>query len=248
LEGDVNHVFYHPEWNPNKMLGSSEVNGATYFSNMKSFEGGSQMTGVLSDTLSVRQAIESRYSIRTFVQETLSKERLQEIIRLAGLAPSAWNLQPWRFHIVMDPNKKAKLQEAAYGQKQVASAPAVIMAASDMEDVLAKLANTVHPELSPERKEEEIINLSAIFGSMSVEERGQWGLAQTCIALGFLLIAAEGLGYSTVPMLGFDANQVRQILNLPEHVKFAAMVPIGHKAAEGHSHHRHPLDKIAIFH
>lgn len=206
------------------------------------------MPQVTAQPLTVKEAIESRHSIRKFVQEAIPKQDLLEMIRLAGLAPSAWNLQPWRFHIVADPAMKAKLQEAAYGQQQVTSAPAVAMVASDMEDVLEKLADTVHPGLSAERKEEETANLSAYFGSMSVEERGQWGLGQTYIALGFLLLAAEGMGYATVPMLGFDPNKVKEILNLPEHVKFAAMVPIGRKAAEGYATHRHPVDRIAIFH
>jgi nitroreductase len=62
------------------------------------------------------------------------------------------------------------------------------------------------------------------------------------------LLTAEGLGYSTVPMLGFDAGKVREILGLAEHVKFAAMVPLGHKLKEGYPHHRHSLDKILFVH
>jgi nitroreductase len=198
--------------------------------------------------LSVSEAIESRHSIRQFVQESISKEQITEIIRLAGIAPSAWNLQPWRFHIATDKQTKERLQEAAYGQTQVTSAPVVIMVASDMEDVVAHLMDTVHPGLTEERRQEEVANLSAFFNGMTVDERGHWGLAQTGIALGFLLLAAQGLGYATVPMLGFDPVKVREIFGLAEHVKFAAMVPVGHQAREGHPHHRHPLDKIAIFH
>jgi nitroreductase len=198
--------------------------------------------------LTVKEAIQSRHSIRQFVQEQISTEDIEELFRLVGLAPSAWNLQPWRFHVARDPDIRNKLQEAAYGQTQVTSAPVVVVVASDMEDVISNLAETIHPGLTPEQQQGELSNLSAFFSAMSVEERGQWGLTQASIALGFLLLAAEGLGYSTVPMLGFDAGKVREILGLPEHVKFAAMVPLGHKAKEGHAHHRHSLNKILNFH
>ncbi|WP_134701467.1 nitroreductase family protein [Ammoniphilus sp. YIM 78166] len=203
---------------------------------------------VLEQTMTVQEAIKSRHSIRKFIQETMPREELQEILKLVSLAPSAWNLQPWRFHVITDTVLKEKLQEAAYGQQQVTSAPAVIVVASDMEDVLANLMETVHPGLTEERKQEEVANLAALFGSMTVEERAQWALAQTNIALGFLLLTAEGFGYSTVPMLGFDPIKVKELLGLAEHVKLAAMVPIGKKAAEGYPHHRHDLNRIAKFH
>lgn len=198
--------------------------------------------------LSVEDAIKSRHSIRKFVQEPIPKEDLNQIFELVRLTPSAWNLQPWRFHVAIDIQLKEKLQEAAYGQQQVTSAPAVALVISDMEDVLANLAETVHPGLPPERQQEEVANLSSFFGSMSVEERGQWGLTQTNIALGFLITAIQGLGYASVPMLGFDQQKVKGILGLPEYVKFAAMIPFGRADAEGYDHHRFEFDKIVTFH
>lgn len=199
-------------------------------------------------TLSVDDAIKSRHSIRKFIQEPISKEDLNQIFELVRLTPSAWNLQPWRFHVITDKALKEKLQEAAYGQQQVTSAPAVAILISDMEDVLANLPETVHPGLSAERQQDEVANLSSFFGGMSVEERGQWGLTQTNIALGFLLTAIQGLGYASVPMLGFDQEKVKEILSLPEHIKFAAMVPFGKPDAEGYEHHRFPLEKIVTYH
>jgi nitroreductase len=196
----------------------------------------------------VKETIESRKSIRKFVQQPIPQEDLNEILRLASLAPSAWNVQPWRFHVVTDPQLKEQLQAAAYGQRQVTSAPAVILVTSDMEDVMAHLDETAHPGMTPEQKQQQVQTLENIFGSQSVEERGQWGLTQTNIALGFLLVAAQGMGYATVPMLGFDQGKVRELLGLPEHVKFAAMLPVGRAAEDGFSHHRHETDRIAAYH
>lgn len=199
-------------------------------------------------TISVQQAIESRHSIRQFIQQPIHQQDIENIFKLVRLSPSAWNLQPWRFHVVTDVDLKKKLEEAAYGQKQVTSAPAVIVVTSDMEDVLANIADTVHPGLSGERKEEEVANLSAFFNGMSVEERGQWGLTQTNIAFGILMIAVQGYGYASNPMLGFDQEKVREVLNLPKHVLFAGILPIGKPNGEGYPHHRFDIEKIVKFH
>ncbi|MFF2497907.1 nitroreductase family protein [Peribacillus sp. NPDC058075] len=199
-------------------------------------------------TISVQQAIESRHSIRKFIQQPIDEQDLQNIFKLVRLSPSAWNLQPWRFHVVTDDNLKNKLEEAAYGQKQVTSAPAVIVVTSDMEDILANIGDTVHPGLSGEQKEEEVANLSAFFNSMSVEQRGQWGLTQTNIAFGILMLAVQGYGYSSNPMLGFDQDKVRELLELPKHVQFAGILPIGKPDSEGYPHHRFDLNKIVKFH
>lgn len=200
------------------------------------------------ETTSVQQAIESRHSIRKYIQQPIDREDLINIFELVRLSPSAWNLQPWRFHVIINEDLKQKLEDAAYGQKQVTSAPAVIVVTSDMEDVLANLSETVHPNLSEARKEEEVANLSAFFNGMSVEERGQWGLTQTNIAFGILMIAVQGMGYASNPMLGFDQDKVRELLNLPSHVKLAGILPIGRPDGEGYPHHRFDLNKIVTFH
>ena len=205
------------------------------------------MKNKIDQVLSVREAIESRHSIRKFVQEPISNEEIQQILELVRLAPSAWNIQPWRFHVITDYSLKEKLKKAAYGQKQVTSAPAIILITSDMENAMEHLSETIHPGLTEERKLEELMNLSELFGKMSIEERGQWGLAQANIALGFLLIAIQGLGYASSPMLGFNEKVVKEILTLPEHVKFAAMVAFGLPDSEGYTHHRLILDNIVKY-
>lgn len=87
--------------------------------------------------LDVKETMETRRSIRKYVQEPIPQEDPDALLRLTSLAPSAWNVQPWRITVVTDPELKARLQEAAYGQKQVGGAPAVFVLTADMEDTLA---------------------------------------------------------------------------------------------------------------
>src|SRR5690349_2104694 len=82
--------------------------------------------------LSVPAAIEARRSVRKYKPLPIPDEDLERILALTGLAPSAFNVQPWRFVVVRDPAVKAQLQQAAYNQPQVGAAPAVIVLYSDM--------------------------------------------------------------------------------------------------------------------
>jgi nitroreductase len=82
---------------------------------------------------------------------------------------------------------------------------------------------------------------------MSVEAREAWGNAQTNIALGYLLLLAESLGYATSPMLGFDAEKVKSLLGLPAHVRITALVTIGYAAEEGFTPHRLPVESLVSF-
>ena len=197
--------------------------------------------------LTVTEAILSRVSIRKFVQEPMNQADLREILELASDAPSAWNAQTWRFAVVQDSAVKAKLQEAAYGQAQIGSAPAVIVVYSDMEDTLNTVEETVHPGMGDEGRKGQRDTFDNAFGSQDVAQRGQWGLSQANIAFGFLMLAARGKGYDTVPMLGFNPQAVRDLLGLPEHVQFAGLLPIGKRAEEGHPKHRHNVDRVTKF-
>lgn len=200
-----------------------------------------------SRTLNIKEAAETRRSIRTFVQEPIDQRDLKEILRLTSLAPSAWNVQPWRFAVVQNNDLKAKLQAAAFNQKQVSNAPAVLVLYSDMEDVLTFTEEVIHPNVGQEQIKTRAESLRKNFEQQPLEQRAQWANTQTNIALGYLLLIARGFGYDTVPMLGFDPDKVKELLGLPTHVQIAALVPIGKRAEEGHAHHRHNLDRIATF-
>jgi nitroreductase len=199
-----------------------------------------------SGTLDVIEAAESRRSIRSFKPEPVPQADLREILRVAGLAPSAHNLQPWRFVVVEDPALRDALADAAHGQRQVRSAPAVIVLYSDMRDALDRVEETVHPGMAA-RSDEVARGLRGRWDGRAAADRESFGTGQSYIALGFLLLAAQSLGYGTSPMLGFDAAKVKALLGLPEHVSIPALVAVGVPAEEGFAHHRHDVDRVATF-
>jgi len=197
--------------------------------------------------LSVPEAAEQRRSIRSYQPGEIPEADLREILRLVSLAPSANNVQPWRFVVVQDPALKDQLYEAAFQQPQVKHAPAVIVLYTDMADTLAHVDEILHPGMPEERRLAIKERLLSSFGAQSEAEREAFGASQGNIALGYLMLVAQSLGYATVPMLGFEPDKVKQVLNLPAHVRLPAMVAMGVAAEAGFPTHRHPVERIATF-
>jgi len=198
-----------------------------------------------TDILTVTQAAEARRSIRKYEPTPISRADLEEILRVTGLAPSPWNVQPWRFVIVEDADTKTKLQAAAYGQPQVGAAPAVIVMYSDMTNALDTIEETIHPGMPDHAKV--ATDIRTTFAGMSENDRHAWGFAEANIALGFLLLTAQAHGYSTSSMLGFMSDDVKTLLDLPADARIPALIAIGRGAEDGFPHHRHGLERIVRF-
>ena len=197
--------------------------------------------------LSAADAALTRHSVRAYRDVAVTDDEVRALLELTGRAPSAFNLQPWRFIVVRDQATRDALQAAAYGQKQVGTAPVVIAMYADMEDTMAHLGEVVHPDLTADKKAGTISMLQNTFGGMTVEARATWANAQANIALGYLLLIARSEGLDTSPMLGFQADQVKQLLGIPAHATVTALVALGHGADDGFRSHRHSVDRIATF-
>lgn len=200
-----------------------------------------------TDLLTVRDAAERRRSIRHYTDAPVPRADLDEILRVTSLAPSAFNAQPWRFVVVESAEVKARVAAAAGNQRQFLSAPAVIVLYTDMADTLATVVDVMHPGMEEAKRRSAAAGFAGNFASKSEVEREGWGAEQGNIALGYLLLAAESLGYQTSPMLGFNAGAVKDVLGLPAHVRIPALVAIGKGAEDGFAHHRHPANRIVRF-
>ena len=86
--------------------------------------------------MAVLDAIKKRYSCRSYLDKAIEQNKLDEILEAGRLAPSAKNLQDWRFVIVTDKTTKRQLVEAANNQKFLENAGAIIVACSVSSHVM----------------------------------------------------------------------------------------------------------------
>ena len=78
--------------------------------------------------MTVMEAIQKRRSIRKYSDQPIEEDKLQRVLEAARLSPSAGNQQNWKFIVVRDADKRAKLMDAAKQQLFVGQAPAIIVA------------------------------------------------------------------------------------------------------------------------
>ena len=95
--------------------------------------------------MDVWQAIRTRKSVREYESKPVEDEKLQKILEAARLAPSAKNLQEWRFVVVKDPKTRRKLMAAAKNQSFVGEAPVVIACCAETDGHVMTCGQQCYP-------------------------------------------------------------------------------------------------------
>ena len=86
--------------------------------------------------MDLMQAIRARRSIRNFLDKSVEEELLLAVLEAGRLAPSARNMQDWRFIVVRDAATRSLLAKAARDQQFVGQAPVVIAACGTSDLVM----------------------------------------------------------------------------------------------------------------
>lgn len=200
--------------------------------------------------MNVEEAIIRRRSIRRYNRDPLSEETITALLEAARLAPSASNLQTWRFRVVTDAEERKQLRALAFNQRFVEEAPAVIVCCADLASSKDRLKSTwqlitrgkVRPNLEmalrmargsrdPELNEERQIINAAINVAIAVEH---------------IALRATELGLGTCWVRAFDAAGTASYLGLPQHVIPLALLPVGYPAEEPPARPRRSMDDILI--
>jgi len=75
----------------------------------------------------VVDAINTRRSVRKYTTHPVEWDNVLQILEAAQMAPSAGNLQNWRFVLIVDPDKRMEIAEACLQQYWIAQAPLIIV-------------------------------------------------------------------------------------------------------------------------
>ena len=181
---------------------------------------------------SLEEAISHRRSTPSFDGVPLDAEDLKKIVTAGLLAPSGYNLQPWRFVVVQSPEQKRRLRGASYNQAKVEEASAVVVACGDadgwrrdLEMMLQKGLAGGMPESYAAQARSSVPKYLAGF---STDQMHAWLNKHVTIAFTHMLLMAEVLGYDTAPMEGFEQEKVREVLRLPLSYWVVALLCVGY--------------------
>ena len=187
--------------------------------------------------MNYREITEKRRAINFFDPDRdVSNELLGEMIELAALAPSSFNLQPWNLMVLRDTDAKERLKALAWDQPKVVEAPVTLI-------VLADKNGWQEGHSTVEKNWQEMLN----SGAMGPDQRDWFlnaakslygwspeaSLAYAVKNAGFfamgLMYAATSLGLETHPMDGFDHEAVRKAFNIPDNFWIPLLLAVGYR-------------------
>jgi nitroreductase len=188
------------------------------------------------------KAIQERKSIRAFKSDPIPKENIEEILTLAIRAPSAINLQPWEFTIVIGEERERLSRRLikAYREKKISCGP----------DAVKPL-----PKTFTKRGAKTLEAMNPFFKEMGVQS-GQFidegscnfygapvailiclddAFSKACfvdigVALGYLVLAAHEMGLATCPIGLITAyeDEIKEVLNIPENKIVVMGIALGY--------------------
>jgi nitroreductase len=185
-----------------------------------------------------------RYATKKFdSSKKISNKDLNTLKEAIRLSSSSYGLQPYKVFLIENPELRAQIQKAAWGQSQVVDASHLLVFANQTtvtdEDIDGYLKNVAQIRNIPETALTGYGDfMKGGIGAKSDEEKAIWNSKQTYLALANLLNAAAELKIDVTPMEGFSPATVNEILGLNELGLSASLIaPVGYRHEEDTTQH-----------
>lgn len=153
--------------------------------------------------------METRRSIRKYINKQVEDEKILKLIESARIAPSGSNTQPWHFIVVKSESIREELSKASHNQKWMSTAPVHIVCVADIRARIKDDIDIVINENSPQPELKLIIR-------------------DATIAIEHIVLEAENLGLGTCWVAWFIQEDIRPILNIPSDKYVVGIIPVGY--------------------
>ena len=164
--------------------------------------------------MNVTQAITERRSVKAFdPQHRMSEQEINQLMSLAMLSPTAFNIQNWRFVLVTDPVLRQQIRAASWNQAQVEEATLLIVLTADL-NAWAKQPERYWKN-APKAASDVLVSMIGQYYQSNDQVQRDEAMRSCGMAAATLMLAAKEMGYDTCPMDGFDFAAVSKLLNLP---------------------------------
>lgn len=211
-------------------------------------------TGQSNRTNDFDNIVLERRSVKVYNPKVkISREELSEILAKASRAPSAINMQPWRFLVIDSAEGKEKLAPlASFNQTQALTSSAVIAVFYDaeniefMDEIFSKSVELGY--MPQDIKEMQMQQAKPYYASMSPSELRDMNLIDSGLISMQLMLVARAHGYDTNPMAGYDKDRIAEVFGLDkERFQPVMLISIGKAVKDGHPSYRLPVDTITTW-
>lgn len=176
--------------------------------------------------MQVSEAVCARRAIKWYDPEhQMPEETFRTLMEHAILAPTAFNIQNWRFVRVTDPKQRNAIRAVAWDQAQVVDASELLVLCFDNK------AWEHEPQRywrnAPQEVQDFLVPaIDGYYRDKPQVERDE-GMRSCGLVGQTIMLLAQELGYQSCPMDGFDFDAVAEIINLPKDHTIAFMIAIG---------------------
>jgi nitroreductase len=172
------------------------------------------------------EAIHARRAIKHYDPEhRLTEDEIRTLLHATMQAPTAFNLQHWRFVVVSDPEVRRQIRAVAWDQAQVTDASLLVVLCADLG------AWRKSPERywkdAPQPVQDFLVPAIGHYYEGREQVQRDEAMRSCGLAGMTLMLAAKELGYDSCPMDGFDFDAVARLISLPEDHVISFMVAIG---------------------
>lgn len=154
-----------------------------------------------------------------------SDEELKQLMEAAIQSPTSFNIQNWRFVLVRDPELRREIRAAANDQAQVTDASLLIVLTADLK-AWAKSPDRYWRE-APAEVGQLLVNWMGPFYDGNDQLQRDEAMRSCGLAGQTIMLAAKAMGYDSCPMIGFDAERVGQLIQLPDEHVIGFMIAVG---------------------
>jgi nitroreductase len=195
------------------------------------------------DTL---EAIQARRSVKHFDPEhRMSDEETAQLMSLAILSPTAFNIQNWRFVVVRDPELRARIRAVAWDQAQVTDASLLVVLCADLKSWEKEPAR--YWRNAPQEVQDFLVPAIGQYYQGRDQVQRDEAMRSCGIAAQTMMLAAKAMGYDSCPMDGFDFDAVGKLVNLPDDHVVTMFVVIGKAVKDAWPRGGQlPLDEVVI--
>jgi nitroreductase len=172
------------------------------------------------------EAIQSRRAIKHYdPAHRMTETEIRQLLEAAMQAPTAFNIQNWRFVTVLDPEVRKQIRAAAWDQAQVTDSSLLIVLCADKDAWKKEPAR--YWVNAPQAVQDFLVPaIGQYYEGRDQVQRDE--CMRSCGLAGMtLMLAAQSMGYDSCPMDGFDFDAVAKIIKLPEDHVISFMIAIG---------------------
>jgi nitroreductase len=205
------------------------------------------------------KAMKFRHACKLFDDKRkISKKEINAVLEAGRLSPSSFGLEPWHFLVIESAKVKKALEEAFFGQPQVATSSHLVILLSRKAKFFKQTSEYLDEAFGRIEKDIKAVEsgkrelISFLENDLEADVTS-WAKMQAYIAGANMMTAAAALGIDSCPLEGFNAKKLKAALaeNIPEFdkksYKIALAIAFGYRAGEQTDQIRRPLEKIATF-